>query len=98
MSFRVINLWQINGGDTWALRMKTMLYWDGFGCAWLSQFKQCLSDIAQQTWSSGLNEMSTSKRFYCHFKSLFDVESYLNCDIRSEVNMYFQNLYVAILN
>ena len=66
-----------------------MLYRFGFGIVWLSQgvgnvelflcmFKQRVSDISRQEWSSNITSLSKLDT-YCTFKSLLEPERYLYC-------------------
>ena len=87
------------GKETWATRIKMLLYTNGFGHVWLSQgvgnktvflkeFKQRLSDCAKQNWSSKLTD---SDRFtiYCSFKSSLEREKYFDV----VTSHYIRNMY-----
>ena len=79
------------GRRTWASTVKNLLYTYGFGIVWISQeigdtsnflkaFKQRLVDCANQNWHESIN---TSSRCYHYknYKSLLNVEKYLQLDI-----------------
>ena len=79
----------IAGRHTCATDVKNMLYRFGFGTVWLSQgagnvelflcmFKQRVSDISRQEWSSNITSLSKLDT-YCTFKSLLEPERYLYC-------------------
>lgn len=80
-----------SGKHTYASDVRNLLFRHGFGFVWISQdignikafisqFKIRLKDILQQDWHNALS--TTSKgRFYTQFKSLLNVEYYLQFDL-----------------
>ena len=77
------------GRTTWATNIKQLLFKYGFGFVWISQnigdiniflstFKQRLIDCSKQDWY-GKIEITDKLYTYATFKSLLEVEKYLNC-------------------
>ena len=85
------------GRRSWASNVKHLLYTYGFGYVWISQevgdskmflsvFKQRLIDVKKQDWHRSINE-SNRCHHYKHFKSLLNVELYLNLDISKQLKI-----------
>ena len=75
----------------WAARVRSLLLKYGFGFVWeadtvvdasifINQFRQRLADCSLQQWHSLLEE-SPKALHYKHFKSILEVETYLNIDL-----------------
>ncbi len=76
---------------TWATKVKNLLFKFGFGNVWLSHevgdvsaflmvFKQRIIHCMNQEWHSEISDSRKAIR-YKHFKSLLNVERYLQIDI-----------------
>ena len=70
------------------MHAKNLLFRDGFAYEYqevgdqkqfLCMFKQRLKDNYVQEWASSINETSKLK-FYCKYKSIFEIEKYLSVD------------------
>ncbi|MCG7892781.1 MAG: reverse transcriptase family protein, partial [Candidatus Thiodiazotropha endolucinida] len=79
------------GKTTWASQVRTLLHKYGFGYIWeantvgdinifVKVFKQRLKDCCLQEWHSDTNE-SPKSIYYCKFKLILEVETYLNLDL-----------------
>jgi hypothetical protein len=80
------------GRNNWVTKVREFLFSQGFGFIWISQeigdsnqfcklFKQRVTDCSLQTWHSDISN-STRCDFYRNFKSLLNVERYINSDIK----------------
>ena len=80
-----------NGKVTWTTHVKSLLFQNGFGHAWMADgvgnvpnflniFTRRLKDISLQNWHSQIND-SPKGLHYKHFKSQLDVEKYLSIDL-----------------
>ena len=85
--YRMLRQIDESGRITWASKVKTSLFENGFGYAWIADeignqdfflklFKQRLKDIYLQKWNSNLNE-SPKAYYYKEFKSMLETETYL---------------------
>ena len=79
------------GRKNWASCIRELLYMYGFGYVWIAHdvgneayflnlFKQRIIDSSLQKWHSDINSSSKAVHYRC-FKSLLNVESYLQLDI-----------------
>ena len=79
------------GKINWAARVRSLLFKYGFGFVWeadtvgdasrfIKQFRQRLVDCSVQQWHSLLEE-SPKALHYKQFKSILEVETYLNIDL-----------------
>ena len=80
-----------NGKVTWTTHVKSLLFQNGFGRAWMAKgegnvcnflnlFTRRLKDISLQNWHRQIND-SPKALHYKHFKSQLDVEKYLSIDL-----------------
>ena len=90
------------GRNTWATKIKHMLFLYGFGYVWivqdvgdgalfLNEFICRLKDIGVQNWMENVKE---NKRLqcYCSFKSALNPERYLSCIINFKIRQAFAKL------
>ena len=79
------------GRITWASHVKSLLFQNGFGYAWIANtvgnvnnfisiFQRRIKDISLQNWQRNIND-SPKTNYYKHFKSSLDVERYLFIDL-----------------
>ena len=89
--YRMLRQIDESGRITWASKVKTLLFENGFGYAWIADeignqdfflklFKQRLKDIYLQKWNSNLNK-SPKSYYYKEFKSMLETKTYLTTDM-----------------
>ena len=89
------------GRNTWATKVKRLLFQHGFGYAWIannvgdmngfiSVFKNRLKDCSLQNLKSRIDESSKAAH-YRHYKTLLDPERYLSLDMSYRVKRALSN-------